>query len=867
MPGAISHGFLRAACEAFPLTSEPSHTLALLALRRTASGLLQSSTQRLAAALEDWLRPRARGLSIEAIRALRDHAWFDGGPDELRLAKYVELLATRHVALRGGHVGLRTEPEPGQHLDHFRWLSLLMPPDLLVAAAAALAGIEPQSDHVDLCTPQLARILDHPVAETHLHVGAAFSFGLLWTGLMASLAHRPPDVRKLERGGTPPFSDGQRFLSMLQAAAISRVLLATYLWRRELRGEPASFMVFIDGDRSDLACMASRAAWPWGPPDFIRGCRLALRAVITGETTETPARLASLHRHIIGTTRFSEPASLDELLKSDPLAAWLVPAEGLALAETRFCSRAIRYLRHAGHVDDAFARTFWQYQRVRGLTYRHLTVEPGTAGLDWFQQHYDRISALRSTLDGIRFEAAARLSSRGVRLAAIEARTAPEPAWREIRDLTRHAAVALFPPEARPEVGLILHFLKQKESRRAGRTILNADPRQSAHGCRFGAYGYERLKEALAIKAALEHMHELLLVLRGIDVASSELAVPTWVFKPFLTMVRAASDRAAASLTRSRPRWNVRPLRATFHAGEDFRRLPEGIRRMHELLEFELLCAGDRIGHGIAAGTDASRWSEDNPITLQPAEDRLEDLLWEIDRYERSDFPADASRVERVRAEARDLALKLHRRTEDLGLLVAARRRRHDLRVLDRIGFPFTRGVVPADPLEKLVHEHLTDAGLFLRGRQLVEVRASEDERNMLAAAGRWLRRQIACREITVEANPSSNLLIADMDGIEEHPAFRFQPLRGDMRDDEEPIHLSINTDDPITFASSIGDEFAYLYGALLRRGIGSQQALAWLDQRREDGWRSRFTIAASADPEAARQLVRATSLPRKRCS
>ena len=862
MPGPAPPGFLRAACEAFPFASDASHAGALLALHRTDSGLLKPSTRHLAAALEDWLRPRARGVSLEAIRLLRDQAWFDGGPDHLQLADYLVLLARRHLARRGARVALRTEPEPGQHLEHFRWLSLLLPPDLLVAGFAADANVEPENDHVDLLTPQLARILEGPVAETHLHVGAAFSFGLLWTGLVASLAHHPPDPRRLERGGTPPFGDGRRFLSVLQGAAVVRILLAAFLWRRELSGGPASFRAFLSRDlpgdeRDGIAGIAGRTAWAFGPADFTHTCATAIRAVITGECAASPARLASLHRHLRGPTRTDAPRTIDDFLRADPLAAWLVPGPGCAPPETRFTARALRYLRRKGRDDDDFARTFWQYQRIRALTYRYLTVEPGTSGLDWFQQHYDRISALRGTLDGVRFEAAVRLSGRGVRLAALEARTAPEPAWWRIRDLSRGAAVPRI-VEDRPEVGLILHFLKQREHRTGNGSVLHADPRQRAHGCRFGAHAYARLKEALAIETALDHMPELLLVLRGVDVASSELAVPTWVLVPLLRRVRDASHRAATALARLRPSWKVEPLRATFHAGEDFRSLAEGLRRIHEPLEFELLCAGDRIGHGLAAGVDPRRWARDHATTIQPAEDRLDDLLWEIDRYQHGDLPADASRVERARADARTLTFELYRRAEDLDKLIAARRRRHDPVVLDRIGYPFTRGLIPipSDPLDTLVHEHLTDAGLFLRGQRPVQVDADEGEVKFLAEAGRWLRREIARREMTIETNPSSNLLIGDMGSVEEHPAFRFQPVRQDHRDGEEPVHMSINTDDPITFASSIGDEFAYLYGALLRAGIGAHDALTWLDRRREDGWSSRFTLPASARIDVALELV-----------
>jgi hypothetical protein len=113
--------------------------------------------------------------------------------------------------------------------------------------------------------------------------------------------------------------------------------------------------------------------------------------------------------------------------------------------------------------------------------------------------------------------------------------------------------------------------------------------------------------------------------------------------------------------------------------------------------------------------------------------------------------------------------------------------------------------------------------------------------------------------EITVEANPSSNLLIADYLSAEDHPVFRLQPLPSAPELEGEPVLVSINTDNPITFASCLADEFAHVYYALLRRGVPAQEALAWLDRVRENGHRSRFTL-----PSSARRFRLASLLPRQ---
>ena len=75
---------------------------------------------------------------------------------------------------------------------------------------------------------------------------------------------------------------------------------------------------------------------------------------------------------------------------------------------------------------------------------------------------------------------------------------------------------------------------------------------------------------------------------------------------------------------------------------------------------------------------------------------------------------------------------------------------------------------------------------------------------------------------------------------------------------------ISVNDDDPITFATRLADEYAHIYFALLRRGVATDAALAWLDEVREDGWRSRFTLAMSTDDEALHWVQTGASSSRR---
>jgi hypothetical protein len=594
---------------------------------------------------------------------------------------------------------------------------------------------------------------------------------------------------------------------------------------------------------------------------LLRGVLHELHGAHPGPTSL--ARLRLLYRHLIGPAPASPPRSLQELLLRDPLSSARESTSGDVTPELRFAVQALRELRQTGvEHDRLLAITFWQYQRIRCLTYRHLVEEPGTGGLDWFSRHYERISTLRGAVDPFTFQSALEMESADLRLGSLEARTAPEPRWFQNRDLVRNVTrqAARFQPEAghaRPEVGLVLHFIKRSEVGRGSTRRLLADPRHRAFNARYGPWFHEQRQRVLAIERALRHHPELLLVLRGMDCANLELAIPTWPFVLLLSRLRAASVQASARLARMRPLWRVPPLSTTLHAGEDFRRLSEGLRRIHEPIEFGLLTSGDRIGHGIALGVEPESWAKRWHVVMQPTEERLDDLLWELTRYQQGHLPADTGRVEYVRAEAQRLIRQIHpRETPRVEHCVEARQRRHDPVLLRRLRYPFVTERAPTDPIDRLVWLYLTDTGVFERGLRPMDVLASDDEVRMLQAAQRWLRAELGRLELTIESNPSSNLLIAGMASVEEHPVFRLQPLRG-RESHGPPVQVSVNVDNPLTFASRLADEFAHLYFALLRSGVSAADALAWVDEARENGWRSRFTVPASAEPDFLRQLER----------
>ncbi|WIG97433.1 hypothetical protein [Myxococcus sp. SDU36] len=890
MAGDIPLERLMAEAEAWPLLSRHGFSSALVTLRHQAPSVLSPETEAMARELEDYLRLRARGLSLEVLQGVREHAWFsveDGGKLALDIAldAYLHRLATRHLEATGGTVRLRETPEASHrdtldHVSHWRWLSLRLPPDLLIAALYSRGPSNPTTDRVGLVSPQLAHVLTHPVAETHLHEKAAFSFSQLWSSWMGGFLREVPcHDGNAHQGHDWPFGSQSAFTSMLLATAIVRALMAGYLLRVNA-GRKTSFSEFCRHSvgRTAEAQHVRRALhdhWYW--------CAGAMRMMLRGPGPLDTASLCHSYRRLAARQGASRrPRNLEELHAADPMAVWMPGTSGRVFPETIFTTNALRAI-HSGSADADFTRFFWQYQRIRCRAYDYLVLEPGTAGLDWFQRYFSRLKALRGDLDLTLFEAALEHESADLQLGALELRRTPPESWAHVcRDVQKLANGSLrfhAPPStdltrAPTEVGIVFHFIKERTNVRHPERRLHADPEGNGTGVRFGDWVSEQRRRALAVAGALERFPSMLLLIRGLDVASSELAAPTWATLSFLEEARRASIHASQVLASRGPGQALPKLGITYHVGEDFRRLVEGLRRIHEVVEFGAIQQGDRIGHGVALGVDPRQWAHSARMIPQPAEERINDLLWELDRYQRGDFTSSGERRERVRAELRRLLIEVQRDpSPDLDMYLEARRLLHCPRALAQMGYPrrVATGSNSAHPehASEVVRRHLTSSAWFQRGQRHVTVSVDAGEIAMLEEAQRWLRWLLGRREVTIESNPSSNLLTSGLAAHESPPVVRltlgpnFSRAKKRHRPtvvSKTPLLVSINTDDPITFSTRLADEYAYFYAGLMRIGMTVQEALAWVERARLAGWHSRFTLSRSADSGHLRELTRTWS-------
>ena len=117
-------------------------------------------------------------------------------------------------------------------------------------------------------------------------------------------------------------------------------------------------------------------------------------------------------------------------------------------------------------------------------------------------------------------------------------------------------------------------------------------------------------------------------------------------------------------------------------------------------------------------------------------------------------------------------------------------------------------------------------------------------ERELLCEARERLIREIALWQVCIESNPSSNLVIASLDSTASQDFLQIRPTAVARRG-AETLTWTISTDNPITFSTSLADEYAYAWaGMVLReeRAYDPSYARALLDEAAATSMRMRFT-------------------------
>lgn len=335
----------------------------------------------------------------------------------------------------------------------------------------------------------------------------------------------------------------------------------------------------------------------------------------------------------------------------------------------------------------------------------------------------------------------------------------------------------------------------------------------------------------------------------GIDAASSEIGCRPEIFAQAFRFLKASG------------------YSATFHAGEDFYDLCDGLRSIDESIRFLGLEAGDRIGHALALGINAVKFYRDRHYYIGcPRQWMLDNIVWLYYKSREWNIILDPETETFLTSTFRKLIRWLGY-SDSTGMLdyYHAMLLRGDAPIvyldleyrdeMTQYGKWYKHSCVTDEILDEIrenkkvleIHNsYLLDERINREGRKMGAFKLPKGYAEAIESIQDKLTAEISKRQIGIECCPSSNYKIGYFEKYEDHPIFRFMPVRESKS--RYPLAVTVNTDDLGVFATSLPNEFSLLALALLKQKdvhgghvYSTQEVYDWVIRVVENGKKFAF--------------------------
>ena len=380
---------------------------------------------------------------------------------------------------------------------------------------------------------------------------------------------------------------------------------------------------------------------------------------------------------------------------------------------------------------------------------------------------------------------------------------------------------------------LVLHFPKESDK------MIDTDLYASTL-CRHDQFRQDIRACGIELAKALVNCQYFCERIRGIDACSQEIGCRPEVFAILFRFLRSfrPEDYWNGLLPACSPRLGV-----TYHVGEDFLDLADGLRAMDEALHFLDLRHGDRLGHAIALGVApqihyACKFNQ----SILPKQDLLDNLTWIY--YRSAELQVEIPELLRKQIRAKMYALFHHIYGKEGFQSTYSLRNYYDSMFLrgddPRCYCSGTYRAVPITdqfdrfcvntnrdelhPLSDYRKNNNVVALYYLYHYNLgVKRRGSETEVwtvdaayiSLMSRLQQAMQKRINRMGISIECNPSSNVLIGTFGTYQEHPILSFNTMGLTNTCSDTQMHVSINSDDPGVFDTTVSFEYELLASAL----------------------------------------------------
>lgn len=416
---------------------------------------------------------------------------------------------------------------------------------------------------------------------------------------------------------------------------------------------------------------------------------------------------------------------------------------------------------------------------------------------------------------------------------------------------------------------IIFHFIKNRDNRETDfKLFRHQELREDIKKRAFAIYNFRNNPKYLGIGS---EDFPLTGYVVGIDAANSELMCRPEVFAHAFRFLRNHKIKDNGT---QRPN----DLNITFHVGEDFYDIADGLRAVEESLIFFNLKNGDRLGHCLVLGTDIKQYYRNRYNTICCTKQvLLDNAAWLhhkckrllgftplsyylegiFNNYFHEVFLGESCSEDHVdyeKLEDQDsysiqdyYQSWVLRGNEPLfantpghpQYMSEIEQEWYNSKENHEYGSEISRYNLKALQLFDMYHKD----EIIVRGSDAITFTIKEsyveDFYNLLEVIQEQLLKEIENKRISIECNPTSNFKIGEFEKYDEHPIMKFYNSGLNTPYPKHDIAVSINTDDQGVFSTSLEREYSLIALAMERQPNkeyenSPRKIIDWLDKIRQ---------------------------------
>lgn len=705
-----------------------------------------------------------------------------------------------------------------------RWhkLSSYLAEDLLVCSKQAICKDATQTyrwpPFVDTDCESLNVILDSPLADIHNHLkGSSLNFDINWICLMNNIQGRENSFNKMDRALL--VRESVQDVTIKQRGFYHKALLAAAI----------RLMLFEEaiGQNTKISNVELYKIMKFTSPWEVISESSKIQREIEVEKV--------IHAHKFDTS-FIDYAIHEDLVAYDNMEGYEV-----LYGERFILHNTLKQIYSSKKYNVNEGIFFYIYLLIKSQIRSELTQLNANIGFDNFNDY-----EIRKTLfiDGypeyeelLKHIAVSSFFHRNPTHRLLETRIAPknsEPASRKAIDDIMHAILSDKYGHiniSNENFAFIYHFIKFPDG---SSTILDSlQPRhcQLRDTVKKQAYAIKKLRQSYKSPILRKQVGKVV----GIDAANSEISCRPEVFAQAFRFLRDDNDSN---------------LGVTYHVGEDFIDIVDGLRAVDELITFMNLRRNDRLGHALVLGEDVEKYyCQRHYVLYMTQQMKLDNLCWlymqlcgaclrnkTLVRYLLDEIDNLTNAIYSEMIDPHDYFQSWLLR----GDAPYAYKEDGTVKNIELKGW-FKAGLNHNDKVDsarcnirarKLYYRYHFDENVKLEGAKIVEIKYEHFLTDAIKKVQRKMLEKVQKLGLVIECNPTSNLKIGDFERYDEHPIAEFYNKRLKFWS-SSGIPSTINTDDKGIFSTSIEREYALMYAALQRKRTSATS----LCPKRIDKW------------------------------